>query len=314
MAPVLAHVPRPPLSLDPLIAEAKRRARRRRVLGAVLVLALAAGVVGAVVALSRPPQPGGPANVARTATRTPLPPLSGLAARAQLCFSAFNAGRWGGCHSPSRKWSVHVDHRIHCALNVSRIGTPRRAEVRVPGSCVPLLWVGKRFLIGEGSGPGISRVASLDPSTRRVRLLARLSYLIVSPDLRWIAGEGDSRLSSYGARVIAVMSLTSGTCRVVARSASPKEDISVWKSPWSFPVASYARYSRDPNWRTVRRAGRKIRVASGPGTGFTRNSRSLIIAKWRPARKPPYETHKRLLKFDLSSLHTPCPASLAPRG
>jgi hypothetical protein len=46
-----AHVPRLPFPLDPLIAEAKRRMRRRRLLGAVLILALAGGVTGATFAL-----------------------------------------------------------------------------------------------------------------------------------------------------------------------------------------------------------------------------------------------------------------------
>jgi len=48
-----AHVPRLPLSLDPLIAEAKRRAKQRRFLVAVAVmLVAAAGTVAALSALS----------------------------------------------------------------------------------------------------------------------------------------------------------------------------------------------------------------------------------------------------------------------
>ena len=65
MASVLAYVPRLPFSLDPLIAEAKRRARRRRALTAVAMVALAAlvtpvavvrlgGGTGAPVALAAP--------------------------------------------------------------------------------------------------------------------------------------------------------------------------------------------------------------------------------------------------------------------
>ncbi|HZE04641.1 MAG TPA: hypothetical protein VE127_05410, partial [Solirubrobacteraceae bacterium] len=55
MVPVLAHLPRLSSSLDPLIAEAKRRARRR-VLGALLVL-VAAGAIAAVVWLRSPADP-----------------------------------------------------------------------------------------------------------------------------------------------------------------------------------------------------------------------------------------------------------------
>ena len=48
---MLSHVPRLPFSLDPLIAEAKRRMRRRRLLGAALVLALAGVAAAATFAL-----------------------------------------------------------------------------------------------------------------------------------------------------------------------------------------------------------------------------------------------------------------------
>lgn len=48
------HVPRVPFSLDPLIAEAKRRARQRRVLAAVAVLLVGSGAGAAIVASSAP--------------------------------------------------------------------------------------------------------------------------------------------------------------------------------------------------------------------------------------------------------------------
>lgn len=46
------HVPRLPFSLDPLIREAKERARRRRVVLLAVVLVIALGATGAVLALS----------------------------------------------------------------------------------------------------------------------------------------------------------------------------------------------------------------------------------------------------------------------
>src|SRR5690349_9733406 len=52
-----AHAPRLPLSIDPLIREAKRRARQRRVIAALL-LAFALAAVSSVLALR---SPGGPA-------------------------------------------------------------------------------------------------------------------------------------------------------------------------------------------------------------------------------------------------------------
>lgn len=67
---MLTHAPRLPLSLDPLMKEAKRRARQRRVLVAALAVALAVGATGATLALRGPSSPshslatGGLSNVA----------------------------------------------------------------------------------------------------------------------------------------------------------------------------------------------------------------------------------------------------------
>ena len=56
-----AQVPARPLQSDPLIAEAKHRARRRRRLVATVGTALAIGAVGAAFALrSHGPRPAGP--------------------------------------------------------------------------------------------------------------------------------------------------------------------------------------------------------------------------------------------------------------
>jgi hypothetical protein len=64
-----AHLPRLPFSLDPLIAEAKRRARQRRLLLAVVCAVAALAVGGAVFAtrsaaplVAGPPAPGCPAH------------------------------------------------------------------------------------------------------------------------------------------------------------------------------------------------------------------------------------------------------------
>lgn len=65
-----AHLPRLPFSLDPLIAEAKRRARQRRLLLAVVCAVAALAVGGAVFAtrsaaslVAGPPAPGCPAHI-----------------------------------------------------------------------------------------------------------------------------------------------------------------------------------------------------------------------------------------------------------
>ncbi len=62
------HVSRIPLGLHPLMAEARRRMRQRRLLVGVLVIALTAGVLGSTLTLRGPsgPVPAGRDSVART--------------------------------------------------------------------------------------------------------------------------------------------------------------------------------------------------------------------------------------------------------
>jgi hypothetical protein len=67
------HVPRLPFSLDPLIAEAKRRARQRRLLVAVLAVLVAGAALGTTLAL-RPPRGSSGASV-RAAVAPRLPSL-----------------------------------------------------------------------------------------------------------------------------------------------------------------------------------------------------------------------------------------------
>lgn len=71
---MLAHGVRLPFSLEPLIAEAKRRARQRRLLVASVIVALACGGLGAALAL----RSSGPRPAARSAAvgRRPVLPAS----------------------------------------------------------------------------------------------------------------------------------------------------------------------------------------------------------------------------------------------
>jgi hypothetical protein len=75
---LLADVPRLPFSLDRLIAEAKRRARQRRLVGTVLVLAMvvAAGVFALRVS-ERPAAVSGPARCLPSQIRATAAPLPG---------------------------------------------------------------------------------------------------------------------------------------------------------------------------------------------------------------------------------------------
>ena len=310
------RVPRLPLSLDPLIAEAKRRMRRRRLAVGVALLLLAGSVVGAGFALSGSTAAHVSAPVSPVANATALPPLSGLAARRAWCGDAYNASGRGGCHSRDNKWSIVVDNEgTGCTLTVTRTATGRHQKIRQPGSggCAPDLWLGRSFVIQEGIHGAHGRVVKLTPPSRKVKLLARFSTFVVSPNGRWIAGEADSSGGLGMSKTVAVMSLASHTCRVVIQAGSGQA-VSVDKSPWSV--------NRSPGsppqivfWHVVRQGGVKVSVVSGPGTGFTRNSRSVIVGEWDQSTVPPYtRTDQRLLKFNLSSLSTACPAGLAARG
>ncbi len=202
-------------------------------------------------------------------------------------------------------------------MTLTRVGTGRHERISQAGSggCAPDLWIGHSFLVQEGIYGSNGRVVSLDPPTRSVKVLARFSSFVVSPNNRWIAGQAGSG-EPFGARVVAVMSLASHTCRVVAEAQSPDQNVSVDKSPWSIrPSLPTSPYTDPVAWRKVVQGGQKISVVSGPGTGFTRNSRSVIVAKWQKSgTPPPYAIHKRLVRFNLSTLHTHCPAGLAPRN
>lgn len=308
-------VRRLPFALDPLIAEAKRRARRRRLLGALL-LVVAGSTVSATAVLTRSaPVQGSAAPL--TPAKAQLPPLSNLAARAMWCGDAYNASGRGGCHSPDGKWAIVVKNEGRgCTMTVIRIGTGVHERIRQPGSggCVPDLWIGHRFIVQEGIYEPTGRVVSVDPPSRHVKILARFNSFVVSPNKSWIAGQAGSG-EPYGARLVAVISLATHTCRVLTTAKSPDQNVSVDKSPWSIrPELPTPTPYQDPVvWRTIVRDGEKIRVVTGPGTGFTRNSHSLIVAKWqRSPTPPPLAIHKRLLKYNLSSLRTPCPANLVP--
>lgn len=89
MASVLARVPKRPFPFDPLIAEAKRRMRQRRLFVGTLVVALGGGGIGAGLALRGPAGPHeapGGARVGRQQAR-PASPSSGSASRSVELFS-----------------------------------------------------------------------------------------------------------------------------------------------------------------------------------------------------------------------------------
>lgn len=157
-----------------------------------------------------------------------------------------------------------------------------------------------------------------------MKLLARFGSDVVSPDGRWIAGEAE--LPHGGPWLVAVFSPVTHTCRIVKEqeglpaglNKAPPQGVAVSRSPWEYaPVFPPKGYKDPVVWNDEVQGGTPIQVVSGPGTGFTRDSRSIIVATWQFRTQPVKQIgpiHKRLLKFDLSSLHTPCPASIAAHG
>ncbi|MGH3054006.1 MAG: hypothetical protein ACRDL7_03395, partial [Gaiellaceae bacterium] len=319
-----------PFSFDPLVAEAKRRMRRRRLLVAGVVLLLAGGAFGAAFAFSRQTTPQGSAFSPSPADLR-LSPLSTLATRRAFC-----GNRYSTCHSADGRWSIvysnrspgpisysysngHVSglptHKVGCTLIVTNLATGRRQEIHLsaPG-CEYSLFIGQTYFFqdpyrGTPGTPG-GRLLGVEPPSRQVKALAYFDTYVVSADERWIAGEVDG---AEGPKLIAVFSPTSHACRVVAQATSPNQVLSVVRSGWELqPARPPGVFTfKDPvAWHNVVQGGQKFQVVTGPGPGFTQDSRSVIVAEWQYRTKEGNLSgviHRRLVKFGLSSLHTPCP-------
>lgn len=95
---MITHAPRSPFSLDPLIAEAKRRARRRHLLLASILVLMALGTAIAVTAARSPAG----ANTSALAARWPA---------TQTCHSG------GGAIIPALQVVGFVGARIHVSMS-----------------------------------------------------------------------------------------------------------------------------------------------------------------------------------------------------
>jgi hypothetical protein len=139
----------PPFSLDPLIAEAKRRARQRRLLVAGLAVLIAGAALGTTLML-RPPRGSGSANaLAHAATRMPTLLVNGgpqgtyrwqvRPADAWILYTGDGSGRLGGTggtglvHPGHLKWESWTKTRAtgSGAVWLDDQGTVRKDRVRV---------------------------------------------------------------------------------------------------------------------------------------------------------------------------------------
>ncbi len=186
-------------------------------------------------------------------------------------------------------------------------------------ACRYTLFIGQTYFVQDPfrASPG-GRLLGIEPPSRQVKTLAYFDTYVVSPDERWIVGEAGAQDGADGSKLIAAFSPTSHACRVVARATSPNQYLSVQRSGWEFVQSPRAALTfKDPvAWHNVVQDGTKLQVVTGPGPGFTRDSQNVIVAEyqWKTKEIGIGVTHRRLVKFNLSSLHTPCPASVAPPG
>ena len=308
--------------------------RRRQALIAAAVLLLAGGAIGAALAVSAPPDRSA---LGPSPAQLRMSPLSNLAERMAFCGNTAS-----GCQSPDGKWSIvyanrssgpvsynysngqvsgYQPPRVGCTLNVTDLATAGREQIHVrePG-CDHGVWLGHTYVFQDPLLGSPSRLLSIDPPSRHVKVLAHFSSDVVSPDGRWIAGEAE--LHQGGPWLVAVVSAEDHTCRVVTqRNSLPPgrigdnpQSVAVDRSPWEYaPIFPPKGYKDPVVWHNVVQGGARIRVVSGPGTGFTRDSRSIILATWQYRTHPLKKIgpiHKRLVKFDLASLHTPCPTTV----
>jgi hypothetical protein len=280
------RLPRLPFSVDPLVAEARRRARRRRIFLAVAVLALAAGGAGAGLALS-----GKSGSAARAPAAAPVGP----AVRLATCSSPYQGH---GCGSPDGAWSILIKgDGTYCTVFLGRRGQPRHAVYHAAdGGCGAATWLRSDELLFDAGGyQGPEREMSLVAASGAVERVANFASSVVSANERWLAGE----LRPEGQPpLVAAISLPQHRCRVVAQATGPDESLIV------APGGSLGLLGGDGiGWRPVGR----VRVASGPGVGFTRDSKALIVADdtWSSDGSNYF---RKLVRYPLSAATTPCPA------
>jgi hypothetical protein len=172
------------------------------------------------------------------------------------------------------------------------------------GGCEQAVWVKPHRLLFGVSGPGSpSRVLSLDPTSRKVTLVGNFLGFVVSANERWLAGELRPR---GGPPLVTAVSLGSNRCEVVTQAHGPNENLLIAPGPG---VGTLGR--EGVTWRRL--PGKvKVNEAVGPGVGFTRDSKGLIVAidRWR---KTFASYHRSLEQFSLTSRH-PSPARSSSRS
>lgn len=124
------HLPRLPFGLDPLVAEAKRRARRRRVLLVVLLAGLAIAAVAVTLAL-RPT--GGPRSPVLSPRRAGIARVSGMTELASDRSTKICDGAGLQPSYCEARATQGLDQTWLLTPAVKRYGRPLRAAVKASG-------------------------------------------------------------------------------------------------------------------------------------------------------------------------------------
>ena len=175
MVSMLARVPRTPLSLDPLIAEAKRRARRRRWL-ILALLVIGAGATVATIELRSTPR-AGPAAV--SAARTPSRWGDDWRVRlGVLPVVAYGASSvWAASMAPPQDFHgqlVRLDPRTGKRLATFPVGWwPSQIAVGAGGAWVADTW-GDGSRVKDGIPGFANAVTRIDPAVNRVVATIRI--------------------------------------------------------------------------------------------------------------------------------------------
>jgi hypothetical protein len=142
--------------------------------------------------------------------------------------------------------------------------------------------------------------------------VANFLAFAVSANDRWIAGE----MRPKGAPpLVAAVSRVSHECRVVAQAHGSNGDVVVAPggAAGMLSAPGFSPFKQGVDWRREPNRHGRLSVAVGPGVGFTRDSKKLIVAVNRWSNKTG-AYHRKLVQFPLSGHHAPCPAVVTARS
>jgi hypothetical protein len=116
--------------------------------------------------------------------------------------------------SPDGKWSLaYTRQHGYDNLDVTKRATGRifRMYSSNDGCCAQITWLPPHLLVFVDD----YKTKTLDPTTKRIVVMASFSNFVVSADGRWVAGWADC--GGHCAETVSVVRITGGACRDVPR-------------------------------------------------------------------------------------------------